>query len=33
MTREEEVVARSNAFRAQYRADTPTWYRGEMHLA
>ena len=33
MTREEEVVARSNAFRAQYRADTPAWYRGEMHLA
>lgn len=33
MTREEEIVARSNAFREQYRADTPTWYRGELHLA
>lgn len=33
MNREQEIVARSNAFREEYRADTPSWYRGEMHLA
>ena len=33
MTRDEEIVARSHAFRAEYRAGTPSWYRGEMHLA
>ena len=33
MNREQEIVARSNAFRDEYRAATPGWYRGEMHLA
>ncbi len=33
MNREQEIVARSNAFRDEYRASTPRWYRGEMHLA
>ena len=32
MNREEEIVARSKAFRKQYVEDTPGWYRGEMHL-
>lgn len=33
MNREEEIVSRSHAFREQYRKDTPSWYRGELHLA
>lgn len=33
MNREQEIVSRSNAFRDEYRAATPGWYRGEMHLA
>ena len=33
MNREQEIAARSTAFRDKYRADTPSWYRGEMHLA
>lgn len=33
MNREQEIVARSKAFRDEYRASTPGWYRGEMHLA
>jgi len=33
MNREQEIVARSNAFRDDYRKNTPGWYRGEMHLA
>lgn len=33
MNREQEIVARSNAFRDEYRKNTPGWYRGEMHLA
>ncbi len=33
MNREQEIVQRSQAFREQYRKDTPGWYRGEMHLA
>ena len=33
MNREQEIVQRSQAFRQQYRTETPGWYRGEMHLA
>jgi len=33
MNREQEIVARSHAFREEYREATPGWYRGEMHLA
>jgi hypothetical protein len=33
MTKDEETYARSEAFRADYVASTPSWYRGEMHLA
>jgi hypothetical protein len=33
MNRDQEIVQRSHAFREQYRKDTPSWYRGEMHLA
>ena len=33
MNREQEIVARSHAFREEYRENTPGWYRGEMHLA
>ena len=33
MNREQEIFARSNAFREEYRASTPGWYRGEVHLA
>ncbi|MEI2417834.1 sterol desaturase family protein [Orrella sp. JC864] len=33
MNREEEIIARSRAFRKQYVESTPRWYRGEMHLA
>lgn len=33
MNREQEIVARSHAFRHEYRENTPGWYRGEMHLA
>lgn len=33
MTRETDIVARSNAFRQEYRDATPSWYRGEYHLA
>lgn len=33
MTKDEETIARSNAFRQQYEDATPSWYRGEMHLA
>lgn len=33
MNREQEIVARSHAFRKQYVESTPWWYRGEMHLA
>lgn len=32
MTRDQEILERSNAFRAQYRNETPRWYRGELHL-
>ncbi|MCH2555926.1 MAG: sterol desaturase family protein [Alcanivorax sp.] len=32
-SREEVIVEKSHAFREQYRASTPAWYRGEMHLA
>lgn len=32
MNREQEIVQRSRAFREQYRQETPSWYRGEMHL-
>ena len=33
MNREQEIVARSKAFREEYRETTPGWYRGEIHLA
>ena len=33
MNRKQEIFARSNAFREEYRAATPGWYRGELHLA
>ncbi len=33
MNREQDIVARSLAFRKQYVEGTPSWYRGEMHLA
>jgi hypothetical protein len=33
MQRDHEVTARSNEFREQYVGETPSWYRGEMHLA
>jgi len=33
MNREQEIIARSHAFRKEYRAETPSWYRGELHLA
>ncbi|MGH6609602.1 MAG: sterol desaturase family protein [Burkholderiaceae bacterium] len=33
MNRDQEITQRSNAFREEYRAETPSWYRGEMHLA
>ncbi len=33
MTRETDIAARSNAFRQEYRDATPSWYRGEYHLA
>lgn len=33
MNREQEIVLRSNTFRDEYRSNTPSWYRGEMHLA
>ncbi len=33
MNRHEEIISRSHSFREDYRADTPKWYRGEMHLA
>lgn len=32
MTREQDIVARSLAFRQAYVDETPSWYRGEMHL-
>lgn len=32
MNREQEIIARSQAFRKQYVAETPGWYRGELHL-
>lgn len=32
MNREQDIVARSLAFRKQYVESTPSWYRGEMHL-
>lgn len=32
MNREEEIVARSRAFRREYVQNTPGWYRGELHL-
>lgn len=32
MNREEDIVARSRAFRKSYVDSTPGWYRGEMHL-
>lgn len=32
MNREEEIVARSRAFRKTYVDNTPGWYRGELHL-
>ena len=33
MNRDQEIVQRSHSFREQYRKETPSWYRGEMHLA
>ena len=33
MNREQQIVERSHAYRESYRASTPSWYRGEMHLA
>ena len=33
MTRDEEILMRSNEFRKEYVANTPSWYRGEYHLA
>lgn len=33
MNREQEIVERSRAFRTRYIESTPSWYRGEMHLA
>lgn len=32
MNREQEIIARSKAFRKQYVEATPAWYRGELHL-
>ena len=32
MNREQDIVARSLAFRKTYVEATPSWYRGEMHL-
>jgi hypothetical protein len=33
MTKDEEFLTRSHQFREEYREGTPSWYRGEMHLA
>ena len=33
MTRDEEILMRSNDFRREYVDHTPSWYRGEYHLA
>lgn len=33
MNREQQIVERSHAYRESYRASTPNWYRGEVHLA
>ncbi|TAL52195.1 sterol desaturase family protein [Pandoraea sp.] len=33
MTKDEEIAQRSYRFRDEYIAATPSWYRGELHLA
>jgi hypothetical protein len=33
MNKHDEFIARSNAFRKEYLDATPSWYRGEYHLA
>ncbi|MDB5959266.1 MAG: fatty acid hydroxylase, partial [Massilia sp.] len=30
--KDQKIRQRSNRYRDEYLADTPSWYRGEMHL-